>query len=116
VAKEQTTPPAEAEKAQQVNVQLVPSGGADQPLLANFTTVRPTPGVALLDFGFLDPGAIAALSGMAKAGKKVPERMNGRLSARIALSYDVLANLHRQIGGVLQATARAAREASKQGQ
>ena len=109
MAKDQTTPASEKPAAQQVNVQLIPSGQADQPLLSNFTMVHPSAGVALLDFGFIDPGAVAAISGLAKAGKKVPERMNGRLSARVALSYDTLANLHRQIGGVLQAAAKAAR-------
>lgn len=113
MAKESTTAAAgEKPGAQQVNVQLVPSGQADQPLLSNFTMVRPTAGVALVDFGFIDPGAVAAISGMAKAGKKVPENMNGRLAARVALSYDALANLHRQIGSVLQA-AKTAREANK---
>ncbi len=109
MAKESTTtavPDAKPAAGQQVNVQLVPAGQADQPLLSNFTMVYPTSGVALLDFGFLDPSAIAAISGMAKAGKKVPERMNGRLAARIALSYDALANLHRQIGGVLRAATK----------
>lgn len=102
-----------AARPQQVNVQLVPAGQADQPLLSNFTRVHPATGVALIDFGFLDPGAIGAVSRMAKAGKKVPERINGRLAARVALSYDALANLHRQISGVLQAAAKAARIAAK---
>ncbi|HYL23623.1 MAG TPA: hypothetical protein VEV21_04455 [Burkholderiales bacterium] len=80
---------------QSVNLQLMPANGSDQPVLANVTLVEPTAGVALLDFGFLDPGALAALSRMARAGKQVPERLNGRLAA-----------LHQQIGGVLQAVSR----------
>jgi hypothetical protein len=93
---------------QSLNVQLVPAGQSDHPVLANFTAIHPAPGVALIDFGFLDPAALAAISQMAQAGKKVPERLNGRLAARVALSYDALANLHRQLGGVLQAVAKAA--------
>jgi hypothetical protein len=89
-----------------VNLQLVPANGSDQPVLANVTTVQPTAGVALVDFGFLDPGAMSALSRMAQAGKKVPERVNGRLAVRVALSYEALASLHRQIGGVLQAVTK----------
>jgi hypothetical protein len=42
----------------------------------------------------------------AGSGKKIPERINGRLGARAALPYDVLANLHQQIGRVLQALAK----------
>jgi len=91
---------------QAVNLQLMPANGSDQPVLANVTLVEPTAGVALLDFGFLDPGAMAALNRMARAGRQVPERLNGRLAARVAISYEALATLHQQIGGVLQALTR----------
>jgi hypothetical protein len=91
---------------QAVNLQLMPANGSDQPLLANITIVQPTAGVALLDFGFLDPGAMAVLNSMARAGRKVPERVNGRLATRVAMSYEALGTLHRQIGGVLQAVNR----------
>jgi hypothetical protein len=91
---------------QAVNLQLMPSDGSDQRLLANVTMVQPTAGVALLDFGFLDPAAMAVLTNMARAGKKVPERVNGRLAARVAVSYKALATLHRQIGSVLQSLSR----------
>ena len=85
------------------------------PILSNFALVHPSAGVALVDFGFVDPGAVAAISGMAKAGGKVPERMNGRLCARVALTYEALANLHRQLGAVLQAASKAARATEKGG-
>ena len=101
-AKEAAKQPAK----QAVNLQLLPADGSDQPVLANVTMVEPTAGVALLDFGFLDPGALAALSRLARAGKQVPERLNGRLAARVAISYEALATLHQQIGGVLQAVSR----------
>ena len=42
---------------------------------------------------------------MAQAGKKVPERMQGRLAVRVALSHEALAGLYRQIGGLLQRSA-----------
>ena len=100
-------PDAAASPQQQgINVQLVPAGQSDQPVLANFTTVHPASGVALVDFGFLDPGALNALSQLARSGKKVPERMQGRLGARIALPYDALAGLHQQVGRLLQAMAK----------
>src|SRR5574340_820445 len=105
MAKETTTETGES-TAQSVNLQLLPSNGSDQPVLANVTMVQPTAGVALLDFGFLDPGAMGELQRMARAGKKVPERVNGRLAARIAVSYEALDALHRQIGSVLQAVAK----------
>jgi len=105
-----TTTPAAAAAAspqqQGVNVQLVPAGQSDQPVLSNFTAVHPASGVAIVDFGFLDPGALNALSQLARSGKKIPERMQGRLGARIALPYDALAALHQQLGRLLQAVAK----------
>lgn len=111
MAKEQSAESKEADKAatQGVSVQLAPSGQSDQPVLANVTSILPTQGIALVDFGFLEPGAVNALSQLAKAGKKVPERLNGRLAVRVALSYDVLAGLHRQIGAVLHAVSAKAK-------
>jgi len=97
---------AKQTQRQAVNLQLMPANGSDQPLLANITMVQPTAGVALLDFGFLDPAAMTALNSMARAGRKVPERVSGRLATRVAMSYEALATLHRQIGGVLQAVNR----------
>src|SRR5437868_13936557 len=84
--------------AQSVNLQLLPANGSDQPLLANVTIVQPTVGVTLVDFGFLDPGAMTVLTNIARAGMKVPERINGRLAARVAMSYEALAALHQQLG------------------
>jgi len=94
--------------AQNVGIELVPAGNSDQPVLSNFVTIQPASGVALIDFGFLEPGAMAAMSQMARSGKKLPERIKGRLAARVALSYDVLANLHQQAGRLLQAMAASA--------
>src|SRR5437868_796164 len=83
---------------QSVNLQLLPANGSDQPVLANVTIVQPTVGVTLVDFGFLDPGAMTVLTNIARAGMKVPERINGRLAARVAMSYEALAALHQQLG------------------
>jgi hypothetical protein len=91
-----------------VGVELVPSNDSDRPVLSNFVTLQPASGVALIDFGFLEPGAVAAMSQMARSGKKLPERIKGRLAARVALSYDVLANLHQQSSRLLQAMTAAA--------
>lgn len=105
--KESAASAAPAQPAtQSVNLQLIPVNGSDQPTFANITVVQPTAGVTLIDFGFLDPGAMTALNNIARAGMKVPERVNGRLAVRIAMSYEALAALHQQIGGVLQALRR----------
>ena len=107
MAKEQPEKTSEAPPRKGVSLQLVPSGGSEQLIFANLTSVQPSDGFALIDFGFVEPGALAALSQLARGDKKMPERLNGRLAARVALSYGALAALHRQLGGVLQAAAKA---------
>jgi hypothetical protein len=99
--------------ARNVGIELVASGDSDQPVLSNIVMLQPTPGVVLIDFGFVEPGAMAAVSQMARTGKKLPERMKGRLAVRVALSYDVLANLHQQAGRLLVQTMGAAADKSR---
>lgn len=114
MAKEEIGQPGPQPKAtgekQTMGIQLVPTAGADHPVFANFSMVHPASGVALIDFGFLDPGTVNAVSQLAKAGKKTPERLNARLAVRVALTYDGLANLHRQTSAILQELSRAAKK------
>lgn len=109
MAKEESKPAAAADSTaapKGINVQLAPSTESERPVFSNFTTLHPSPGVVLVDFGFVEPQALAALSEMARSGKKMPERLNGRLATRVAIPYDTLANLHQQIGRLLQAVAK----------
>jgi hypothetical protein len=50
---------------------------SDQPVLSNFSLVNVAPGMALIDFGFIEP--LAALPRMALSGGKMPERQEGQL-------------------------------------
>ena len=81
-----------------LGVRLVPVNNSDQPLFANYTTVNATPGIAFLDFAFLEPSVLLALPHV----EKVPESINGRLVARVALAPDALQNLARQLNSLLQ--------------
>lgn len=84
-----------------LNLNLVPVEHSDQPKVANFTRVTPAPGMVYLDFGFLEPGALAALAEAARAGGKLPQSLDGKLAVRVALGYDTLAQLHQQLGQVV---------------
>ena len=84
-----------------LNLRLIPAGQSDHPVLANFTTLNIAPGMVFIDFGFLEPGLLASLPRLAKSGGKIPENINGRLAVRVAVSFDVLQNLHQQIGRVV---------------
>lgn len=84
-----------------LGVRLTPVGNSNQPVVANYCLINIAPGMAFIDFGFLEPAMLAALPRLAREGGKLPERVNGRLAVRVALGYDALAGLHQQIGRVL---------------
>ena len=84
-----------------LNIRLAPVDNADQPVLANFTRLNGAPGMVFVDFGFLEPAALASLSRLAQSGGKIPESLNGKLAVRVALGYDTLAALHQQLGQVI---------------
>lgn len=89
------------EKSVGLNIRLAPVENSDQPVLANFTRLNGAPGMVFLDFGFLEPSALSALSRLAQSGGKIPENLNGKLAVRVALGYDTLAALHQQLGQVI---------------
>ena len=89
-------------KAKPLGIRLAPVGDSDQPVVANYCTIQVAPGMAFIDFGFLEPAMLSALPRVAQAGGKMPERLNGKLAVRVALGYDAVANLHQQLGQVLR--------------
>jgi hypothetical protein len=97
---EQQAPPSPEQPAG-LNLRLAPVDHSDQPKLANITRVSGAPGMVFVDFGFLEPGTIAALSRLAKGGGKLPEALAGKLAVRVVFGYDTLAQLHRQLGQAL---------------
>ncbi|MFY9316416.1 MAG: hypothetical protein WAO95_12770 [Burkholderiales bacterium] len=101
---------------QRMGVRLAPVNNSDQPVLANYAVVNPAPGMAFIDFGFLEPGLLAAIPRVAKQGGKLPETVNGKLAVRVALGYETLAGLQQQIGQLLaqmrQARSKAERKDS----
>ena len=84
-----------------LNIQLAPVGNSDQPLLSNFTSLNGAPGMVFINFGFLEPAALDALSRLARSGGKIPETLAGKLAVRVALGYDSIAALHQQLGQVV---------------
>src|SRR5688500_19758351 len=92
-----------------MQVRLKALNNADQPVSANYTTASVAPGIAYIDFGFLEPGVLPAIVGSARAGKPVPTTVEGKLAVRVAVGYDVLQNLHRQLGQVLAGLAAEAK-------
>jgi hypothetical protein len=106
-----TTADTTAGTRQRMGVRLAPVDNSDQPVLANYANVNVAPGMAFIDFGFIEPGLLAAIPRVAKQGGKLPQSVNGKLSVRVAMGYDGLAGLHQQIGRVLAGLREATKKA-----
>jgi len=91
---------ASAKKAS-LGIRLLPSDDSDRPVVSNYCVVNAAPGMAFIDFGFLEPGMLSALQKVGKKGGKLPERLDGKLAVRVALGYDAMAALHQQLGRAL---------------
>ena len=108
------TPAVEGEsKSVGLNVRLNASADSDRPVFSNFTNVNVAPGTVFIDFGFLEPGVLSALPQLVKDGAKLPDSINGRLSVRVAMGLDAMANLYQQLTGVVRSLNTAAAEAQK---
>jgi len=105
---EQAAATPDAKEAKRLGIRLQPVDNSDQPVVANYTSLNVAPGMVFMDFGFLEPGMLAALPRVARAGGKLPESVNGKLAVRVAMGYDGLANLHQQLGRVLAGLREAA--------
>jgi hypothetical protein len=93
-------------------VRLTPVEDSDLPVVANYTAINVSPGMAFIDFGFIEPGMLTALPRMVQQGAKLPENINCRLAVRVAMGLEALANLQQQLTQVL-ASAQAASAAAK---
>jgi hypothetical protein len=96
----------------ELGIRLVPVNNSDQPVVSNYAALNVAPGMAFIDFGFLEPNVMAALPQVVNRGGKLPDQITGKLAVRVAVGFEALANLHQQLGRVLaglnQAQQRAA--------
>lgn len=97
-------------QSQTIGVRLLPVGESDLPIFSNFARVQMSPSAVLVDFGFLEPNAVAALARTARSGGKMPEAIDGRLAARFALTPDALVALHQQLGQAIASLQTAAKQ------
>jgi hypothetical protein len=107
-------PAAAQNKTIGLSVRLTPVGDSDQPVVANYSAVNVSPGIAYIDFGFIEPGLLSALPRLVQEGTKLPENINCKLASRVALGFDALTNLHQQLTQVLTNLQQQATAARKQ--
>jgi hypothetical protein len=98
-----------------LNVRLKPSDSSAHPRAANYTNVGIAQGIVYLDFGFIEPAALAAIAKTVTDGQATPKGLDGTLVARVALGLDVLVRLQRQIQHLL-ATMREVRQPKRKGE
>ncbi|MDH5739101.1 MAG: hypothetical protein OEY77_02110 [Nitrospira sp.] len=84
-----------------LNVRLKPSESSAHPRATNYTNVGVAQGIAYLDFGFIEPGLLAAIAKTAKDGQAAPKGLEGHLVTRVAMDIGSLARLQQQIQQVL---------------
>lgn len=92
-----SSPKQNGDKSVAVNVRLKSIGDADQPTLANYSQASLAQGLAYIDFGFLEPGLIAAVTERAQRGETMPQQVLGTRAVRVALPFDALIRLHQQL-------------------
>jgi hypothetical protein len=88
-------------KLSQVSVRL----GAREPVrpaVCNYSQIGLAPGMAIVDFAFIEPAVLASLHHLANDGGELPSTVDGMMSARVAVGFDVLVNLHAQLGAVIE--------------
>jgi hypothetical protein len=84
-----------------LNVRLKPSEPSAHPHATNYSNVGVAQGIAYVDFGFIEPGLLAAIAKTSKDGQAAPKGLDGMLVTRVAMGVDVLARLYQQIQQVL---------------
>lgn len=84
-----------------VKVRLKALSQPDQPILANYTHVGLSGGLAYVDFGFLEPALLSAVAARAKQGEVTPKQVEGISAARVALPLDSVVRLSQQLQRVL---------------
>jgi hypothetical protein len=95
-------------RAAGLGTRLVPFGDPDKPVVAIYSALIPAKGMAVIDFGFLEPAMLA------EQGGKLAESVNRRQAVRVTMGYEALQNLQQQINRLAQvARARSAKTSPK---
>ena len=95
-----------------LGVRLTPVDDSDLPVVSNYTALNVSPGMAFIDFGFIEQSALTEVTRAARSGEQKNPTLDGRLECRIAMGLGDLAQLARQIDQVIS-TANKARNSAQ---
>ena len=100
----------QAPREHAINLRLIPVNNSNQPVVANTSSVQLAPGMAYIDFGFIEPNVLAALPHAAQEGGTLPKEITGALAVRVVMGFDGLAALQQQLTQVMGELARVAQQ------
>jgi hypothetical protein len=84
-----------------LNVRLRPAEHTNLPVIANYTDINVTQGIAYLNFGFIEPALLIEVGKQSPNGGAVPKHMDGSLMTRVALPLHSLLRLQQQLSQTL---------------
>lgn len=84
--------------ALQVNIRMQSGEHTGQPIFSNLTSVQASQGVVMIDFGFIDPQTIQALSRLTQSNEKAPDTISAKMSCRMVVSVEAASQLAQQLG------------------
>jgi hypothetical protein len=90
-----------SQSAKQINVQMHWAGNTGQPVYSNFATTNAAQGIVIVDFGFIDPGAVNTVNQALKSGEKISQPLDAKLTFRISLNPETAQKLSQQLSQVL---------------
>lgn len=89
-----TTPSTQQVRA---DINLRPIEGSDRPVLANLTSVQTVMDLVMVDFGFLEPQTINAITQAGRSGTNLPGPLTGQLASRVAMNLQTAGQLMQQL-------------------
>jgi hypothetical protein len=80
-----------------LNVRLKPAEHINLSVVANYTDINVSQGIAYLNFGFIDPALLTEVGKKSQNGETVPKHMECSLVTRVALPLDGLLRLQQEL-------------------
>ena len=91
-----------SQQPKKINIRMKPMDSSFQPVFSNITSVSGNKETVILDFGYLDVQLIASLNRMLKSGENIPNNIDAKMTCRIALNFDAVGQLVKQLNHILE--------------
>lgn len=85
-----------------INIRILQIDNTVQPIYSNVTSVSGDKKIVMLDFGYLDNQLIASLNQILKSGENTPNILDARMTCRVALNFNAVIQLIKQLNNILE--------------